>query len=383
MATVNVNAYDPIFYAQEGMAILKKALGMAGRVYRGYDRDPQTKGSTIQIRAPQSFVAQDAPGTDMDLQPSYIQMVLNKWKEVKIPLSDKDITLSDERLISDHIGPMAYALADAVDIELAKLCDGIPWYVDASSPVVQSDISAVYQRLFDNKVPMTEGLLHFMVGGTIQKELQDLQMFHSAQVAGAAGAETLMRGGLGTRFGFEFFGNQNVQTHTKGTCDDTALQIDGAGAVAGLSVIPSIEAVDAGVAGTLVAGDSFVIAGSTQRYVVTATATAAANKFANVAIAPPLVKAYADHDAITVSLQTGTRSVAFHRNAFALATAPLTEMGNGLGARISTIVDEDTNLALRSRVWYNGDTSSVKAGLDILYGVKTLRTDLASNFRDA
>lgn len=383
MATVNVNAYDPIFYVQEGMGILKKALGLAGRVYRGYDRDPQVKGSTIQIRAPQTFVAQNAPGNDQDLQPGYIQMVLNQWKECKIPLTDKDITLSDERLISDHIGPMAYAIADAVDIELAKLVNDVPWFVDASSPAAQSDISAVFQRLFDNKCAMQDGALHFMVNGAIQKELQDLAIFHSAQVAGPAGAETLLRGTLGTRLGFEFFGNQNVQTHTKGTCDDVALQIDGAGALKGLSVIPSIEAVDAGVTGTLTPGDTFVIAGDTQRYAVTALATAAANKFANVAITPPLVKNYADHDAVAVSLQTGARCVAFHRNFAALAMAPLTEMGDGIGARIATVTDEDTGLALRSRVWYNGDTSSLKVGLDALFGVKTLRTDLACNFRDA
>ena len=29
--------YDPLFYAQEALIQLEKALGLAGRVHRGYD----------------------------------------------------------------------------------------------------------------------------------------------------------------------------------------------------------------------------------------------------------------------------------------------------------------------------------------------------------
>ena len=54
-----LSAFNPIFYAQEGLIALHKRLGMAGRVFRGYD-DAQTareKGDTITIKVPSSFVA--------------------------------------------------------------------------------------------------------------------------------------------------------------------------------------------------------------------------------------------------------------------------------------------------------------------------------------
>ena len=49
--------YDPIFYAQEALIALNKALGMAGRVHRGYDPNPQQKGSVINITRPSVFEA--------------------------------------------------------------------------------------------------------------------------------------------------------------------------------------------------------------------------------------------------------------------------------------------------------------------------------------
>src|SRR5262249_32018540 len=130
----------------------------------------------------------------------------------------------------------------------------------------------------------------------------------------------------------------------------------------------------------LVAGDSFIIAGDTQRYSITGGPwTASGNQFANITITPALAMDHADNDAVTMTLQAGVRNLAFHRNAFALAMAPLTELGNGLGVRMASISDPKTQLSLRSRVWYDADNSGVRVGLDVLYGFKTLDPNLAVN----
>ena len=57
--------------------------------------------------------------------------------------------------------------------------------------------------------------------------------------------------------------------------------------------------------------------------------------------------------------------------------APLTEMGNGLGARIATVTDPVSGLSLRSRLFYDGDTSKVFVSIDALWGIKTLDPNLA------
>jgi hypothetical protein len=53
--------YDPNFYAAQALVQLEQALGMAGRVYRGYDKNPQEYGSVINIRRPTYFTAQAMP----------------------------------------------------------------------------------------------------------------------------------------------------------------------------------------------------------------------------------------------------------------------------------------------------------------------------------
>lgn len=373
-----LSIYDPVFYAQEAIAILKKSLGMAGRVYRALEREPREFGQTIEIRKPSTFTAEDQPGSDQDITASKVSMKLDKWKGVKFALSDQELTWTGDRIIREHIAPAAYAVADAVDLALADLYKDVPWFVDTSSPVALGDISSVFQKLFDNKAPVSDGDLHFMVNGQVQKELQDLTVFHSAQVAGSAAEQTLMRGSLGQRLGFEFFANQNVKTHTKGTASTGSLLVNGATAKGATSIN-----LDAGsVTGTLVPGDSFSIAGDSQRYAVTNTVTASGNAFAGVTFTPELAVAAADNAAVTVELADKTRSIAFHRNAFALVMAPLSELGNGRGAEIATVIDEDTGLALRSRVWYDGNNSKLKVGIDALFAVKTIEPNLACLLRD-
>jgi hypothetical protein len=374
-----LGAYDPIFYAQEALILLEKNLGMAARIHRGFDRTPQDRGSVITIRKPSTFVVQDAPGTDQDLNTEQVSITLNQWKEVKFALSDKELTYTGEQIVNEHIRPAAYALADYIDQSLVALYKDIPWFTGTAgaTPNSVSNITKARQRLFDNKVPFNDPTaLHMVIDGAAESEFLALTAFSQYQGAGDDGARTQFSGSLGRKFGFELSANQNIPTHTKGTADDTALKLNGAH-LKGATVV-SLLAVDAGVAGTLVPGDTFVIAGNTQRYAITNTNTAVANAFAAVSITPALAADGADTTAVTVTLQNGVRNLAFHRDAFALAVAPLSDLGDGVGARIATAQDPITGLTLRARLWYSGDTSKVKVALDILYGIKTLNPNLAS-----
>jgi hypothetical protein len=373
----NLNLYDPLWYANEALIELNKALGMSGRVHRGFDRTPQGRGSTIMISKPSTFTAQDAPSTVQDLNPDDVAVVLNQWKEVKFKLTDKELTFSGEKIITDHIRPAAIALANNVDIALNNLYKDIPWVASWSNPAAVSDITNARKVLFNNGVPMED--LHMEVDGTIEAELLNLSAFSQQQGAGADGVETQRRGYLGQKFGFEVFANQNVATHTAGVAADSTGTLNGAHAAGAESV--SIAGLTA--AGTVKAGDTFVIAGNAQRYVFRADATAdGAGAIANALISPPLAQAYGNGAVVTIQLTSGAQSIAFHRNAFALAMAPLTTMGNQLGAKIESVVDPLTGLALRSRLFYVGDTSSVYVALDMLYGVKTLDPNLAVRIID-
>lgn len=370
--------YQPYFYANEALIQLEKALGMGVRVHRGFDEERRAfnKGEYINIRRPSTFAANDAPSTAQDVKTGSVQIQLAYWREVKFKLTDKELALSEDSLIEEHIAPAAYALAYDVDTKLASLYKDIPWYVDLNATVAIDDITDVYQVLFDNGVPMgNPNNLHYMMGGALQNGFQQLTAFNQYQGAGPVGVNTQLSGSLGIKFGMECFGNQNVQSHTAGTCADATGAINNSpgGYAAGATEI-AINGVTDG--GDWKAGDTFVIAGNSQRYAVTADVTFAGGA-GTVKFTPALVAAAAHGAVVTGRVDTHVANMAFHRNAFALATAPLSTMGNELGAKIATVYNEKNGLSLRSRIYYVGNSSEVHVALDILYGVKTLDPNLA------
>ena len=370
--------YDPIFYAQEALIALNKALGMAGRVYRGYDPNPQQKGSVINITRPSVFEATNVNtstgGTTQALTPENVSITLDTWKEVKFGLTDKELTFTKEKIITDHITPAAYALADAIDLSLVGLYKKIPWKESISGTPVVTDITNVRKALFNNKVPMND--LHFMVDGDVEAGLLALSAFATADGAGQVGVDTQLRGTLGTRYGFEFFANQNTPAHTSGTMADTAGALNADADKGATSiVIKSLTDTE-----TLKAGDIIKITGDAQQYVVTGDKTI--SSATTVGIYPALAKKNLADAVVTVILPSGTgatknQCIAFHRHAFALAMAPLSDMGGRLGAQIATVADPVTNLSIRSRLWYEGNTSTVKVALDALWGVAVLNPNLA------
>lgn len=366
-----LSVYDPLFYAQEAIIQLHKALGMAGRVHRGYDKAPQQKGSVISISRPSTFTAQDAPSSDQNIEAGEVQVALDKWREVKFALTDKELTFTTEKIITDHITPAAYALADDIDQKLVALYKDVPWYNVNSSPLAVADITANRKILNVNQAPTD--MRHLMLSPTQEEEALNLTAFTQHQGAGEQGVQTQMRGALGMKYGYEVFMNQNVPTHTAGTSADATGALTAAGTKGDTAI--SFDSVTSG--GTFKKGDTFVIAGNSQRYVFTADFTATGGAKTDAPIFPALVQDYDNLSVVTIVVQSGEQGLGFHRNAFALAMAPLSEMGNELGAKIATVTDPVTGLSLRSRLFYVGDSSTVKVALDVLYGIKTLDPNLA------
>lgn len=373
-----ITGYDPIYYCNEVIENLEKALGFAARVYRACDPATRQAGSVVQIHRPSTFVAQDAPSSAQDLDTSLVQLSLSNWKEVKFALTDKEISAGGPALVSDHIRPAAYAIADAIDQSLCGLYADIPWYHDAAATAGVADITAVRKQMFDHQVPLHDPqLLHWMIDGDMEADFLSDSAFTQYQGAGQVGAEAQITGSLGQRYGFNFFANQNVASHSKGTLSSTTPLLVGAHAKGATAVT-----LDSGtLTGSLKKGDSFVLAGNNQRYAVTQDASATGNAI-TVQITPALVQAYADNTQATISLDDHAAGLAFHRNAFALVMAPLPDLGNDLGAKVATVADPITGLALRSRVFYDGNNSRVIVAVDALWGFKTLNPNLAVRIRN-
>lgn len=371
-----ISPYDPIWYVNEALIQLEKSLGMAARVFRGVDKSPQQPGNTIQVRRPGTFTAQAAPSSAQDLKPESQQITLSNWREVKFSLDDKEINTASERIIEDHIRPAAVALADDIDQKLVALYKDVPWQnsVTLSSAGV-TDITAARRVLFTNASPMND--LHLMVDPYLEEKFLSLAAFTQWQGAGQAGVDAQLRGSLGTKFGFEVFANQNVLSHTSDTVADLAGTVDGINAIGSTSIAVSALT----TAAALKAGDIVVFTGDPQPYTLASNVTASGGA-ATLTLTRGIKVATTATQVVTITLSGGsgttkTMNMGFHRNAFCLAMAPLPMTGDGLGARMAVQVDPITGLALRSRVWYVGDTSKVYVALDCLYGVRTLDPNLA------
>lgn len=374
-----LGVYNPQFFAQEALIQLEAVMGLANRVYMGFDEERRSfgLGEYINIRRPSNFTALDAPSAAQDMATETVQVQLNQWKEVKFALTDKELAFTGERIVRDHIRPAAVALADKIDTTIAALYNTIPWQYDVGSTPGIIDITTPRQMLFDNKVPLRDpSMMHYMMDGSLENAFLQLTAFSQNQGAADRGVSTQLNGNIGQKFGFNLWANQNTPSFTAGTGTITAAAVNnGAGYPVGTTSIAQDATTQ--TTGTVVAGDTFKFAGHSQNYVVTNTPTYSTNATSALQFSPPLKVAVADNEGITFTRVTGKQGMAFHRNAFCLVTAPLSTLGDGRGADIASVTDPITGLSLRSRIYYDGDNSKVLVALDVLFGVKTLDQNMA------
>lgn len=393
----NLGGYDLTWFANEALIVLMKALGYGSRIHRGYSPDAQKRGSTITIPKPGTFTAQDAPSSAQDVDAGQVSVTLNQWKEVKFALSDKDLNASEDRILTDHIRPAAYALANHIDATLAGLYKQVPFHATfnpASSATVLTSILDARKVLRQNGAPLMDGDVFMSLDADAEAALLGADFMSRHDGAGAEGAVPLTDGSLARRFGVEFFANGNVPTHASGTVVSAGSDV--AGALDGAKVKGSTSVTVDGLtsAQTIKAGDAFVIAGGTQRYAVTADATVSGGGAATLTISPALAQDYADNAVVTFENGTTNEAdsyaagLAFHRHFAALATAPIegqlgSQMARNQGIEVETVTDEQTQITIRARRWYDPDNSQVVVALDILYGFTVLDPNLAVKSRRA
>jgi len=401
---VNVlGVYNPIFYANEALIWLQKALGLANRVYMGFDEERRTfnKGDTISIRRPGQFTAQSAPSSSQAVSTGTVSISLSNHQEVKFEIPDKEFAYTGQRIISDHIMPAAYALADKIDSDLNSLIATVPHAFSEGAGVAATiaGLLGTRKKMFDNKVPLADQAnCFFEIGGKEEADLLALSAFTQWQGSGQTGVESQMTALLGRRFGFEFFSNQNRPTVTYGDLSDfagatTAIVAKGATSVP----VGSLGTTDVVKKGTILKMTSGTDLGS--EYAVTADVTLSGGAGTFV-VNPPTRNAMGSGDTFSLGKTQGettanqdstvsateNTNVAFHRNWAALAFARLPDFQQfqtKLGVEVASVQDPVTGLALRARTYYDGDNSKMLIALDTLYGFKELDADLACRYEIA
>lgn len=385
--------YNPEFYAQEALIQLWKALGMAGRVHRGAEQERNgagnQKGEVINLKRPTKFTAAEhvagTGSTEQDVVGENVAIQLDNHQEVKYKLTDRELAYTTEQIITDHITPAAYALADKIDQDLHALGSRVGPKAFVSGTVNSGFITGPRKVLRNNEVPMDTGMIHYMIDAGMEAAFLDLGIFHEARIAGDGNNQAaLMNGTLGQRFGVEVFASQNADVDVAALSSTaTASDDSGDGVLAvnnsgGYNANISTIAVDGGTGSeTLQIGDTFTIAGDVTVYTLTAATTLSTGS-GTLTFYPALRRNTADDAVITfnnlnaIEESAHLRNLMFHKNAFALAFAPLPMTGDGRGAEMATVTDPISGLSLRARMWYEGATGSNYVALDALYGTQVL-----------
>ncbi len=351
----------------------------AGLVHRDYAKEFRKKGNSVRIRKPATLTAiefdGDLTGEYQNITEGYTDILLDTILVVPVEVLATDLTLDIVSFNTQVIEPAMQALAQLIDEKLAKLYKDIPYYEDAEATTAISDILNARKLQNDLKCPFNVSRYAVMSPLTTASLLA-LEAFRGLDKTGSTKA--LREASLGRIFGYEFFENQNIQTHVT----HASITADEAGTAAvSLAGVTSMLVSALGGAGTIYKGTIFTIAGDTTQYVVTADAAIGGNT-ATINFYPALVVATPDGTEVVTFKKTVTTSkenLMFHKNAFALVTAPIAEpIGGAKGVTMNY-----KGLTINVVYDYIGSQFKNVITFSILCGFKTLTPELAVRLYDA
>lgn len=391
--------YDMTLAAREALMWLKNKKGIVKAVSRQAEIERQSsfeQGQTINLRrstlfgAAEEFVAGSGT-TAEDIKGQNVSITLDQHFEKKFTVSDRELAYGTERLIQEHIGPAVDRVADKIEASIYALGHYIgPWSL-ANQSGAANIIAASRKVLFANGCPMDENIL-CAVDPTLEQTFITDAIWHKANEAGQGQNQTLFDASLGRRFGVNFFASQlayrNIaqQTATLAAAAGTGDRVGAANASYDVNTSSSIVIKGLTNAETVgVNADTITFAGDPTVYRVTSVGGAVGSNMVTIGIFPALRKPLAEDAVATFGLRETIQDAAagtvenlmFHREALGLCMAPLPSIGDGMGARVASVVDEQTGLSLRLRMWYAGGAGIVNVAVDALWGVAVLNPMLA------
>ncbi len=373
---------------REALRILHQKLNFVGSITREYDdsfaKSGAKIGDSLKIRLPNQYsVRSGATLSAQDTTESSVTLQVATQKGVDLNFTSVDLSLSLDDFSKRVLEPAMSVLAANIE------ADSMNMYKDVAQSVWNGGSAATLAKLLAGRKVLQDALtpLNDRTANLNTQDNVDLVdalkgLFHDSKEVARQNRE----GYMGRTAGFDFVENTMWPSHTRGA--GSGYLINGA-AQSGSTII-----VDTGT-GAIAAGDVFTIAGvfkvhpetkvSTgilQQFVATAAASSGAT---SIAISPAIVASGAsqnvsgspaDNAAITflgtASTAVGT-SMLYQQDAFAFATADLV-MPSGVDFSKREVLD---GISMRIVRQYDINNDKFPCRLDVLYGYKTLRPQLA------
>ena len=374
MATTLIS---PVIVAKESLIVLENNMVMGNLVHRDYSKEYQQIGATVVVRKPTSFVATAFTSTVgySTITESSVSVILDKHWDVSFEVTSQELSLDVVDFSEQFLQPAMRAIAQAVDSDIcSRSATAIAGYYPVSSTPVVADVAGAEAVLDVLKAPLTNRRL--VLHPVTKSAYLSLDAFLNADKRGDGG-QALRTAEIGKVLGFDTYMDQNIPTQTRAFLGAGTGSITGAWSAAGTA--GTVTGATAAAVSTAPIGTPFKVTGYDEWFYLTAPCTAGTSGIATISQFSPAVIATTMTDASVVTFQlTGRDNLAFHKNAFALVTAPLQPPIGGARAAVATY----NGLSIRVVYDYDMQYKKNRISLDFLCGVKMLDKNLATRLID-
>jgi len=387
----------PTIISKEAAFQLENTCVLGANVYRPLEGEFDKIGASLTFRKPvkfESFDSVDITGNIQDVTEMSDTIVINKHKVVPFSFSEEDLTLSIEDYSERYIRPAVIKIADDIDRSIAELYKACNFTSGTAGtvPATFSALSGLGQKMDDLAMPEEGRML--VLNPAANWSLADA-LKGTFEPKGAK--DFLRRGYLGNIANFDIMKTQSIYSHTAGGGLATGTtNTSGTVYVNSSDGLTATITVDAATAAAVSVGDVFTIANMyavnpiskqttshlMQFTVTTAVATASTTN-QDIVVSPAIytsgpyqnVDAAPANSAAITLVGSHSANLAFTKNAFALAMAPIRAFTGSKSLEMHNVTHN--GFALTVTMFADGITLKQVCRIDARWGVKVLYNDLA------
>ena len=382
----------PTAVTREALRILHQKLNFVGSIVREYD-DSYAKsgakiGDSLKIRLPNQYtVRSGATLSAQDTTESSVTLQVATQKGVDLNFTSVDLTLSLDDFSKRILEPAMSVLAANVE------SDALSMYKDVSQSIWNGGSAATYNKALDARVLLQRALAPTNDRTALMDSLGMADLVKDTKSLFNDDKSIAMQykeGYMGRAAGFDWAENTMMPAHTRGGSNGAYLTNGATQSGATLVVDTGATAPAAGdvitIAGVFsVHPETKVSTGVLQQFVIGAGATTTSFPITPAIVATGATQnvsnTAADNSAITflgtasTAVQTG---LLYQKEAFAFATADLV-MPSGVDFASRQVLD---GISMRIVRQYDINNDKFPCRLDVLYGYKTLRPQLAVRYHN-
>jgi hypothetical protein len=380
---------------REALRVLHQKLNFVGNINRQYD-DSFAKtgakiGDTMKIRLPNQYTVRTGKTLSaQDTTENQVPLTVGTQKGVDVNFSSAELTLNLDDFSQRILEPAMAVLAANIESDaMSMFLDVYNNVNNIGSSIALRQILTGRKVLNDNLAPMDNNRAALL---NTQDNVDLVDTLKGLFQDGNEVAKQYREGKMGRSAGFDFYENTLIPTQTTGTsAASTGYTVNGAVTANGSTTVTLASGTT-----TFKKGDIITFAGCNrvhpetkadtgvlQQFVVTADYAGGAG---TISISPAVytsggmqnVTASGIPNSAAVSKIGGASavykpSVVFHQDAFAFATADLI-MPKGVDFAAREVYD---GISMRIVRAYDINNDNLPCRIDVLYGYKTIRPQLA------